>query len=158
MIWYTRPTTSPLPSYQWCGEQDLDTKKGTHKHDACFRENVVFFSILTHERPDVISTDDRVLETIAASRKSSLAVLSGRTRRIRPQRTVCHRPLLLGYTAESWSIYGDSIGRGKSSHLINYVPLSTLLLFGRSRMIVGHHRLTDELFPAAAIFCSPYAL
>ena len=23
-------------------------------------------------------------------------------------------------------------------------------------MIVGHHRLTDELFPAAAIFCSPY--
>ena len=33
-----------------------------------------------------------------------------------------------------------------------------LLLFGRSRMIVGHHRLTDELFPAAAIFCSPYAL
>ena len=26
-----------------------------------------------------------------------------------------------------------------------------VLLFGRSRMIVGHHRLTDELFPAAAI-------
>ena len=30
-----------------------------------------------------------------------------------------------------------------------------LLLFGRSRIIVGHHRITDELFPAAAIFCSP---
>ena len=30
-----------------------------------------------------------------------------------------------------------------------------ILLFGRSSMIVGHHRLTDELFPAAAIFCSP---
>ena len=28
---------------------------------------------------------------------------------------------------------------------------------GRSRIIVSHHRLTDELFPAAAIFCSPYA-
>ncbi len=28
-----------------------------------------------------------------------------------------------------------------------------LLLFGRSRMIVGHHRFTDELFPAAAILC-----
>ena len=25
-------------------------------------------------------------------------------------------------------------------------------------MLIGHHRLTDELFPAAAIFCSPYAL
>ena len=34
----------------------------------------------------------------------------------------------------------------------------TVLLFGRSRIIVGHHRLTDELFPAAAIFCSPNAL
>ena len=33
-----------------------------------------------------------------------------------------------------------------------------LLLFGRSRIIVSHHRLTDELFPAAAIVCSPYAL
>ena len=33
-----------------------------------------------------------------------------------------------------------------------------LLLFGRSCVIVGHHRLTDELFPTAAIFCSPYAL
>ena len=33
-----------------------------------------------------------------------------------------------------------------------------LLLFGRSRILVSHHRLTDELFPAAAIFCSPYAL
>ena len=33
-----------------------------------------------------------------------------------------------------------------------------ILLFGRSCVIVGHHRLTDELFPAAAIFCSPYAL
>ena len=33
-----------------------------------------------------------------------------------------------------------------------------LLLFGRSCVIIGHHRLTDELFPAAAIFGSPYAI
>ena len=45
----------------------------------------------------------------------------------------------------------------------NYNPspnpnFNLILLFGRSRIIVSHHRLTDELFPAAAIFCSPYAL
>ena len=53
-------------------------------------------------------------------------------------------------------------------HKVLYYPLGSILflvyindleegiplLFGRSRMIVGHHRLTDELFPAAAIFCS----
>ena len=33
------------------------------------------------------------------------------------------------------------------------VLLAVFLLFGRSRIIVSHHRLTDELFPAAAIFC-----
>ena len=31
-----------------------------------------------------------------------------------------------------------------------------LLLFGRSCVMVGHHRLTDELFPAPAIFSSPH--
>ena len=35
---------------------------------------------------------------------------------------------------------------------------SYLLLFGRSCVIVSHHRLTDELFPAAAVFGWPYVL
>ena len=46
--------------------------------------------------------------------------------------------------------------------LQNYTASSLVdevrLLFGRSCVIVGHHRLTDELFPAAAVFGSPYAL
>ena len=32
-----------------------------------------------------------------------------------------------------------------------------LLLFGRSCVIVGHHRLTDELFPAAAVLKFTFA-
>ena len=34
----------------------------------------------------------------------------------------------------------------------------SLLLFGRSRIIVGHHRLTDGLFPAAAILLTPMVM
>ena len=33
-----------------------------------------------------------------------------------------------------------------------------LLLFGRSCLIVGHNRLTDDFLPATAVFGSPYAL
>ena len=35
---------------------------------------------------------------------------------------------------------------------MHMTAIAVLLLFGRSCVIVGHHRLTDELFPAAAIF------
>ena len=40
----------------------FDTTKATHKHDARFRENVMLFSIPTHEKSDVISSEYRVLE------------------------------------------------------------------------------------------------
>ena len=46
----------------------------------------------------------------------------------------------------------------KGTNKKNSIPFIALLLFGRSCVIVGHHRLTDELFPAAAIFGSPYTL
>ena len=61
---------------------------------------------------------------------------------------------------ERMALFGNLLQIGSmmppKKRIVLHVTL--LLLFGRSRIIVGHHCLTDELFPAAAIFCSPYAL
>ena len=50
------------------------------------------------------------------------------------------------------------VGESELLQQYNAIQYNTILLFGRSCVIVGHHRLTDELFPLPAIFCSPYAL
>ena len=57
--------------------------------------------------------------------------------------------------AESWMkekmplVKSTDFGKDESSAKVS------LPHFGRSCVIVGHHRLTDELFPAAAILGSP---
>ena len=41
-------TVREVPSQQRCGEQELDAVKATHEHATWFRQDVVFFSVLTH--------------------------------------------------------------------------------------------------------------
>ena len=64
----------------------------------------------------------------------------------------------LNYHMENKCIPKFSRNIKKGTISIQNRNIHIILLFGRSRMIVGHHRFTDELFPAAAIFGSPYAM
>ena len=69
------------------------------------------------------------------------------------------RPDLDGASCDTF----EDCMRGPDVHVTGHGPGPAndqflLLLFSRSCLIVGHHRLTDEFFPATAVFGSPYAL
>ena len=55
-------TVRKVPYQQRCGEQELIATNATHEHATRRLHDVVFFSIMSHERTYVVSSDGHVLE------------------------------------------------------------------------------------------------